>query len=878
MFFNNFDFISPPITLYYNNKIRLSSPLGGLLSILFFFSMMFILIYILVLESFPSKSSLLIYRNFEIDQSYNYFNESGLFHFIWIYNNKSTINNNIIKLNNIKKGIIRIYMTYLYDQYEYNSSNLKDKDHWVYDTCNDYSNKDDLVYDYSFSSCIKYYYNSIHKRYYSIHDNLNFKWPYIRENITDIENKACFATFVEKCSNNSILNDIFGECYSDEKINEYLSTFNNIFISFINKKIEINNKRNIIETYSHKLYDKIINKFKYFYTHELKFTPFNYEEKENIIRKRIKYNSFMFSGERETKIYNEENKNLLLVYVFRFKNYIEEYRKQNNYLINCFHVLGGMIFLIYFIFYILNCFINKRIEVRNFQKFLNDKRGNIIQRHINYEKNKIYSLKSNIYTNISNDGNDQSFKSTYFGNFIKNDISNIYNSNNNSKINENNYTINIEKGNEKDFGKKTDNIIVINNGTFMNNEKTSSNNKFKNSIEKINTLKVDKNLKGLEFIENYNKSYTYTKKKEENKQNFFPTFANKESNVINFSSYTKNKLKDDTSEKNEAVDFGSKQKIVDTSSLSLLNYVNKSKNVYLDNSNYNLVQKKEIPSLNFESLSPKNKSNKMHKKKYSLPKENISSHNNYHNENNKIIPYGENKDRNKLKEKYYNMKYRPSFENLRRERRKSHQARNTFRDKENNDKKSSKNKNNLMTGIFQIPINNKKERHLSLFSRNSNLWNNNNKTFNLYPWDNNSQNNLSKNLIQHYKKIHPLHKFMSKNIDKEKISQYSDFNSKYLKKDLKNSFKFEHSFKQSNKLKKIVQKINCTPMIFWNYLCLCREKESNGINILNRFRRKLLSEEYLYILHLNMFIFKQKLGCKTHLDKINLLDELYNDY
>ena len=40
----------------------------------------------------------------------------------------------------------------------------------------------------------------------------------------------------------------------------------------------------------------------------------------------------------------------------------------------------------------------------------------------------------------------------------------------------------------------------------------------------------------------------------------------------------------------------------------------------------------------------------------------------------------------------------------------------------------------------------------------------------------------------------------------------------------------------------------------------------------------LLSEEYLYILHLNMCIFKQKYGCKSNLQKGHLLEEIYNDF
>ena len=77
---------------------------------------------------------------------------------------------------------------------------------------------------------------------------------------------------------------------------------------------------------------------------------------------------------------------------------------------------------------------------------------------------------------------------------------------------------------------------------------------------------------------------------------------------------------------------------------------------------------------------------------------------------------------------------------------------------------------------------------------------------------------------------------------------------------------------------RIIQNINLSPKIIWYYLCICKKTNNNSINTLNKFRKKLLSEEYLFILHFNMFIFKQKYGCKSNLDKINLLEEFYNDF
>jgi hypothetical protein len=129
--------------------------------------------------------------------------------------------------------------------------------------------------------------------------------------------------------------------------------------------------------------------------------------------------------------------------------------------------------------------------------------------------------------------------------------------------------------------------------------------------------------------------------------------------------------------------------------------------------------------------------------------------------------------------------------------------------------------------------------------------------------------------MEHYKRIAPLYKFMGKKVDKE---MGSESQSKNQKIERKKSIKAEISSKPENKFSKIVQNIKWTPLIIFNYLCICRTSKSNGINLLKVLRHKLLSEEYLYILHFNMLVFKQKFGCKSNLEKMSLLEELYNDY
>jgi hypothetical protein len=195
-------------------------------------------------------------------------------------------------------------------------------------------------------------------------------------------------------------------------------------------------------------------------------------------------------------------------------------------------------------------------------------------------------------------------------NLLKKDLSTIYNynvnNNNNSKTND--YNLNIErtkieeKDKEIENPKKSDKIIVINNGTFMNEGTVngSSNKKvnitLRNANEKRKTIKGNDTIKEeLRHENSYNKTLTYNKKHKNKESMIRGSIINPKnsSNIIH--SYSRFKILDgNNSEKNETVDHGSKQKIIDTSSINLLNVVNKTKNFYFSNSNNNLMKKKRF--------------------------------------------------------------------------------------------------------------------------------------------------------------------------------------------------------------------------------------------------------------------------------------------
>jgi len=879
MFLKNCDFLSPNITLYYYNKKRHSSIIGGLLSLIMICLYIYIFIHYTFIKIYANNSSLLIYRNYG-KKIYINFNDSKHLHNILIFNENNLNNNisqNLIQLNNLKRGILRIYMTYSYDNYDFNSLNLNNNDHWVYDTCSNYENNDDLKYDSSLYSCIKYYYNSEEKKYYSINDYSNFKWPFIRENTTNIDKNIAFGTFIEKCTNNSNINEILGDCYSQEIINNYLSNFNKIFLTVINSKIEINNLDSHIKLYSHKIYNALNNfENNFFYLHDLTFVPFNYKGSKSLLDKRKEFNSFMLEEDKMSRVWNTNNKDLLLAYIFHVKNYYNEFRLKDRAVLEFINGLGSAFYLIYLVFYIIINFISERIETRNFHLFINNKGDDLIHRNINYEKSKLNSFNNHITKHLSNDvlfrqDGYNTIKSIYR---LKSDMTfNNYNNNesNNNNVTpkispDNNYTIKINKIDEEESQQKNDNIIVINNNSFLNNSNNNKYIRYNSPKGKYNSLKL------LSRYVNFDKSKEFQNSlnKLDDAKSVSKVKNIIKNNHLDFVKVKPMKIESPKSKRNNSNDQNSKQKIIDTSCISLLNEnQNKSYNNYISNSSRNEPGKVDTPLSrkenveNFEFFTKLN-SKFLESKKYYQKGKNSS----------KRLGLNYNLDfmnsPSKRNEKNKNINKNTNIMANNRERRKSHQAITIFKYKKDKDKdkdehlKGNKAKHRKTGEFFKLPEN-KEEKNVSIFQKNS--------YGNVRNFVNDGCQTPVIRSPVHHKQGSPIHNIEKKNNNNKKPS--FEIELKSMKKSGENSV--INLNQQKSKLVTIFQNFELTPNNIFNYICLCKE-DKNNIYVLNKFKNKLLSEEYLYILHINMFIFKEKFGCKSNLQQELLLEELYNEY
>ena len=314
------------------------------------------------------------------------------------------------------------------------------------------------------------------------------------------------------------------------------------------------------------------------------------------------------------------------------------------------------------ILFFINNIICERVEVRNFQWFLNYKNNNLIHRHINYEKNDFFSLK----TDLSNDLIEKkdytnTFKSTYFGGILKNNLTNINNYTNeeiNPKISspKNNYQIKINKieneGNEKN--KNCDNIIVINNNSFMN--ENTNNNIVSSATEKIsNSLNFEDKLNKLENCNSYRKTFTYNKLPIDSSQSGSKLKTVIKSNNLNFiKQRKKSKIlssEELNSKRKDSVDFNSRQKIIDTSTISLLNSTNpyKPQNFYINNSfNYGKKEKHFIPLSTIKNPTDLNFCHRFNQSRVHISEKSLLKDNTSLNHRNDVVSHSPLKNKDKI--------------------------------------------------------------------------------------------------------------------------------------------------------------------------------------------------------------------------------------
>ena len=221
MFIKKFDFLSPPITLYFKGQNTHSSIISGILSLLACSVILGFGIYY-ALQFINKENPVAYFFNRYIEDAGTFpMNSSSIFSFLQMMNSKELLPKDTdfdsVRIIGLDRITIDNYMK---------DNDLEHYNHWLYGNCNNDSDTEGIGYlvtqdKFTQSACIRKYYDMNKKRYYDVGDS-NFIWPIIHHGMSHPDANM-YGVIVEKCRNDT-LRTLSGAnvCKTPEYIEEYV--------------------------------------------------------------------------------------------------------------------------------------------------------------------------------------------------------------------------------------------------------------------------------------------------------------------------------------------------------------------------------------------------------------------------------------------------------------------------------------------------------------------------------------------------------------------------------------------------------------------------------------------------------------------------------
>ena len=357
--FTYLDLLSPPITLFHLERRTHTSKIGACLVIILVTVSGCYISYLLYSIIMHNKVVSMFYKKFEFEAEHYPFNSSSIFHFIQIF---SSDNGGYFDKYDTK--YIRAFTTLVHSNF--NDSDLELYDHWVFDTCR--KNIDDKYVDpflfhnienFTNAVCIKYFFNSTEKKYYQLEEK-GFFWPYLEHGVSQ-RNNIYLTTTVQKCTNDSIINELFGNCPSQKEIDEYLSHYLAIYLYFTDIKIDPTNYKKPTQKYLQTITTSI-GTSETFVENYIHYSPLKIRTNEgSLFGSTHELKSFYFDFNLKNSKRNNQKYFTITKYYHLMQNNVQIYERRYNNIFDLLSEIGGIIQSVFYIFYWLNYIYNKYV-------------------------------------------------------------------------------------------------------------------------------------------------------------------------------------------------------------------------------------------------------------------------------------------------------------------------------------------------------------------------------------------------------------------------------------------------------------------------------------------------------------------------------------
>ncbi len=232
MFLKKFDYLSYPLTLYFNNYSSHSSIISGIITIITYLLCFILTIYVSKDFLFKENPNAYTYNKVIYDAGSFPLNSSSMFHFVYI-SPSLNINEGYFEIFGILNNYVNIFND---DGHRINF------DHYMYKPCVNIKVKDNKIHNlidfelYNTSFCISSFYNSSTKDIISINDK-KFIYPILSHGMSH-PNSTFYGIFFQKCINSTLNNN---NCKSEKEINSFMSQQTNIGVDIINQEIDVKN-------------------------------------------------------------------------------------------------------------------------------------------------------------------------------------------------------------------------------------------------------------------------------------------------------------------------------------------------------------------------------------------------------------------------------------------------------------------------------------------------------------------------------------------------------------------------------------------------------------------------------------------------------------